>query len=290
MKNNENVPNLSHQIDESDEVVCVVKNGVKVYVVVEGKNKKKSGKKVSKVDGFHLLGLMDYMYKNKSSILDPVNGLSIRDSITCGYKQHLNSLNGSKMEEIFRSVLEEEGIQFIDEPSELSKIKRFDHFIEFNGEYYCIEQKQKDNHDHRKDIGETTAIQNFPNEYNGNKINKYIWFVSNEKGKTTYESKVNILRGSEIFGLFISDKEECERLYRKLLGKNKKKDVDSVFDLDLNFEKKVEFLFKHCGKTAKDYKKFVTNEDWLTCMKSLSKKNKFANKLVETYNSEIAKK
>ena len=284
MRNEEKIPNLSHQLSENEDVICVTKNGVKVYVVVESKTKRKAAKKVSKVDGFHLLGLMDYIYKNKSSILDPVNGLSVHDCITCGYKQHLNSLNGNKMEANFRSVLEDEGIIFLDEPYELSRVKKFDHFIEFNGEYYCIEQKQKDNHDHRKDIGEITAIKNFPDEYQGKKINKYIWFVSNDKGKTSNSASVNVLRGDEVLGLFFNDKAECERLYRKLLNKNKKKDVEAVFDLDSNYENKIEFLFKHCGKKPKEYKKFITNDDWMTCMKSLSKKNKFAEKFVETYN------
>lgn len=289
MKKENEIPNFSHQLADGEEIISVVKNGnTKVYVVVSNK-KKKTGRKVTKIDGYHLVNLLDYIYKNKSSILDPVNGLSVYDCITCGYKQHLNSLNGNKMEMNFRSVLEEEGIKFMDEPTELSRIKRFDHFIEFNGEYYCIEQKQKDNHDHRKDIGEISAINSFPDEFNGKKINKYIWFVSSEKGKTSNECAVNVLRADEVFGLFFDDKEECERLYRKLISKNKKKDVESVFDLDSNFEKKVEFLFKHCGRNPREYKKFVTNEDWMTCMKSLSKKNKFASKFVETYN-ELAGK
>lgn len=276
------LPNFSHQLEEGEKLKCVVKtNGMKVYVVTGSSDSKRS----KRVNGKHLLDLMDYIYENKKSIIDPVNALDIRSSIMTGYNQRLNSVSGNNFEKMFKKVFEEEGInaKFINEPEELKQIKEFDHFIEFNGEYYGIEQKKKDNHDHRKDLGEFAAIKNFPNEYNGKKINKYIWFVSEDKGKTPLINDY-VLRGEEIFSLFVQDEEECTRLYKKFLSKNKKINIESVFDLDSNYENKIDFLFK-CGKNPREYKKFIMNEDWMKCIKSLSKKNKFVDKFVEEYNN-----
>lgn len=281
-KSNSELPNISHQIDAGYKLVYENRNGVQVPVLVPCKETKpQKGKKVTKVDGFHLIDLFEYVYKNKEGLLDNVNGMALNCSISCGYMQHLNSLNGNKMETVFRSILKEEGIVFLEEPLELAKYKKFDHFIEFNGEYYCIEQKQKDNHDHRKDVGEFSAIKNFPNEYNGKKVNKFIWFVSVDKGKTSKNTDINVLRGDEVFQLFFSDKEKCASLYNKLLTKIPKKDISSVYDLDLNYKGKVDFLFKHSGKNAKYYKKYINNQDFMTCLKALSKKNKFYNEFVE---------
>ena len=229
--------------------------------------------------------LFTYLPKNKESLLDEVNGLSLDCSIMAGYMQHLNSANGNKMEEKFRELMKSEGVVFVDEPLDLLKYKKFDHFIEYNGEYYGIEQKQKDNHDHRKDIGEFTAIREFPDEYCGKKINKFIWFVSKEKGKTSKAEGVNILRGEEMFKLFFKDEDTCSRLYNKLVQKSNKTNVSKIFDLDENYKEKINFVFNYSGKKTKDFDKYVNNEDYMKCVKALSKKNKFYDAFIEQYEN-----